>query len=232
MKGFALVLIPFLAGCLSFNETWIEFTKLARQEGVRFYVTSVEMSEDLKMLPIGGEASSGRCEKIRRNLARNCGSLFAESSDGAIPIAIAISAHRNLAQSQTLQLPTDNRGRVNESMFDKDGVMRQNALFVNVTMARLTYEIKCSIQYGDSRQIVTKPVNSFAQKVESPLYPGVAMFVGMLISENFRFNGFEIFYGMADDYDWLAEKEFADVMASAVAEFDVDRIREMDGHGL
>ena len=215
MKRLVLVLLPLVAGCLSFNETYLEFTRLAGPEGVRFYVASLELSDGLRKLPIGEGDSGGRGERVRRNLVKNCGALFSDSPEGAIPLRIDISARKNFAPPVTGQ-------NINESAFNGDGIMESPPmLIVKTVSAKLTYEVKCQIQRGGASQTVTKPVNSFANRTEMPVYPGLFILFWLPASDNLRLNGFGLFPSMVDDYDWLMGKDFADVVASAVAEFDL-----------
>ena len=225
MRGLICIFLPFVVGCLSFNETHLAFTRLARAEGVRFYVASLELSDGVKKLPIGGGGSSGRNDRIRRNLSKNSGALFVESPQGAIPVAVTISAHKNTSPSM-FSMNAGNGAINSDGAFNDDGILEMPTLFIKSGILwKLTYEIKCEILLGDCRQTVVKPVNSSGMRIEELLCSGVVFFIAAMASDRFHFNGFELFPGMVDDYDWLMEKEFADVMASAVAEFDIDSLK-------
>ena len=71
-------------------------------------------------------------------------------------------------------------------------------------------------------QTASRVVNSDGSTGEPPFLFAPFMMPLVWLSDNSHFNGFGFIPGMVDGYDWLMEKEFADVMASAVAEFNFD----------
>jgi len=218
MKSLCAVMLLMLAGCLSVTESNLDFVSLKPAGNVRFYIDGLKLSEALAALSVGESGSvSARCEKIRDRLVRNSSGMFTCTSEGAVPLKVAIHAYKN------------GNGQFNRDMTGENGVYDSG--FTSIFMLQrikawtLTYEIKCEIGEGAGRQTVVKNVNSNGLTEEPNLIVAPVMLVMAPFFDNVHVNGIELFPGMVDGYDWLMEKEFADVMASAVAEFDIDAIK-------
>lgn len=209
MKKLCLVLALGFAGCISFTDQRLEYVRLTPSASIkRYYVSEVEFSEKAALIPVGESGSvSERCAKIRSRLCENSGGMFTLNPEGAIPLKITLHAYKNVVPK--------NMGIAN---LDENGVSKNFMGLTRSKIWRLIYEIKCEIGVGDSQREITKNVNSDGCQIEGIIIPQVVFLFNVLFTDTMHFDGISPVYGMIDEYDWLLEKDFAEVVKSIVAE--------------
>ena len=106
------------------------------------------------------------------------------------------------------------------AQLDENGVCETFMGLMRSKMWRLIYEIKCEIGVGDSQCEIIKNVNSDGGQIEGIVVPQAVFLFFAPFSDTMHFDGIAPIYGMVDEYDWLVEKEFAEVVKSAIAEMD------------
>ena len=211
MKSSVFVLLIALTGCISFTDARLEYSRLAPSAGRRYYVQEIKFSDKAASIPVGEEAHpSVRCAKIREQLCKNAGDVFSLNPERAIPLQITIHAYKNAASK--------NAGVV---ALDDNGVSKSFMLLQRFKHWNLIYEIKCEIEDHDSKRCISKNINSCGLSKEGIFFPEAVFLLFLPFADDLHFDGIAPFYGMADGYDWLVEKEFAEVMKSAVAEFEL-----------
>lgn len=209
MKKYSLLFILGLAGCISFTEQKLEYVKIASSTSTeRYYISEVKFSEKAASIPVGEVGSvSERSAKIRSRLCENSSGMFTLNPEGAIPLKITLHAYKNVVPK--------NMGIAN---LDENGVSKNFGGLMRFKKWRLIYEIKCEIGVGDLKREITKNVNSDGSQTEGIIIPQVVLLFGVLFTDTMHFDGISPVYGMIDEYDWLLEKDFAEVVKSIVAE--------------
>lgn len=209
MKKYPLLFILGLAGCISFTEQKLEYVKIASSTSTeRYYISEVKFSEKAASIPVGEVGSvSERSAKIRSRLCENSGGVFTLNPEGAIPLKITLHAYKNVVPK--------NMGIAN---LDENGVSKNFMGLTRSKIWRLIYEIKCEIGVDGSQREITKNVNSDGCQIEGIIIPQVVFLFNVLFTDTMHFDGISPVYGMIDEYDWLLEKDFAEVVKSIVAE--------------
>lgn len=209
MKKYSLLFILGLAGCISFTEQKLEYVKIASSTSTeRYYISEVKFSEKAASIPVGEVGSvSERSAKIRSRLCENSGGVFTLNPEGAIPLKITLHAYKNVVPK--------NMGIAN---LDENGVSKNFMGLTRSKIWRLIYEIKCEIGVDGSQREITKNVNSDGCQIEGIIIPQVVFLFNVLFTDTMHFDGISPVYGMIDEYDWLLEKDFAEVVKSIVAE--------------
>jgi hypothetical protein len=210
MKKYSLLFILGLAGCISFTEQKLEYVKIASSTSTeRYYISEVKFSEKAASIPVGEVGSvSERSAKIRSRLCENSGGAFTLNPEGAIPLKITLHAYKNVVPKN-----------MGIAKLDENGVSKNFMGLTRSKIWRLIYEIKCEIGVGDSQREITKNVNSDGCQIEGIIFPQVVFLFNVLFTDTMHFDGISPVYGMIDEYDWLLEKDFAEVVKSIVAEF-------------
>lgn len=210
MKKYSLLFILGLAGCISFTEQKLEYVKIASSTSTeRYYISEVKFSEKAASIPVGEVGSvSERSAKIRSRLCENSGGAFTLNPEGAIPLKITLHAYKNVVPKN-----------MGIAKLDENGVSKNFMGLTRSKIWRLIYEIKCEIGVGDSQREITKNVNSDGCQIEGIIFPQVVFLFNVLFTDTMHFDGISPVYGMIDEYDWLLEKDFAEVVKSIVTEF-------------
>lgn len=210
MKKYSLLFILGLAGCISFTEQKLEYVKIASSTSTeRYYISEVKFSEKAASIPVGEVGSvSERSAKIRSRLCENSGGVFTLNPEGAIPLKITLHAYKNVVPKN-----------MGIAKLDENGVSKNFMGLTRSKIWRLIYEIKCEIGVGDSQREITKNVNSDGCQIEGIIFPQVVLLFNVLFTDTMHFDGISPVYGMIDEYDWLLEKDFAEVVKSIVTEF-------------
>ena len=211
MKKLCLVLALGFAGCISFTDQRLEYVRLTPSASIkRYYVSEVEFSEKAALIPVGESGSvSERCAKIRSRLCENSGGMFTLNPEGAVPLKITVHAYKNTAPKN-----------MGVTQLDENGVSKIFMGLMRFKMWRLIYEIRCQIDDGVVQQEVTKNINSDGGQTEGIIIPQSLFLLTLPFADTQHFDGVAPVYGMVDEYDWLVEKEFAEVVKSAIAEMD------------
>ena len=89
-------------------------------------------------------------------------------------------------------------------------------------MWRLIYEIKCEIGNYNQQSVITKNINSDGCQIEGLVFPQAVFLLSIPFSDTMHFDGIAPVYGMIDGYDWLLEKDFAEVVKSTIAELKLE----------
>lgn len=209
MKKYSLLFILGLAGCISFTEQKLEYVKIASSTSTeRYYISEVKFSEKAASIPVGEVGSvSERSAKIRSRLCENSGGVFTLNPEGSIPLKIRIHAYKNVVPKN-----------MGIAELDKNGVSENFMGLTRFKIWRLIYEIKCEIGVDGSQREITKNVNSDGCQIEGIIIPQVVFLFNVLFTDTMHFDGISPVYGMIDEYDWLLEKDFAEVVKSIVAE--------------
>ena len=98
MKRMLVLAVLGLSGCVSITESKFTFIKVPPPVGVRFFVSSVELSEAVRTLPFGDKSASAVLSgRLRECLVNYRNDLFSAASDGAIPIKVNINVTPFLA---------------------------------------------------------------------------------------------------------------------------------------
>jgi len=228
MKRMLVLAVLGLSGCVSITESKFTFIKVPPPVGVRFFVSSVELSEAVRTLPFGDKSASAVLSgRLRECLVNYRNDLFSAASDGAIPIKVNI----NVKPNRTGRLVS--MGQHAAEICSRgywDSGWQSIMLMQHMKIWSLIYEVRCEIEDAAKPQAIVRSINSDGSTIESPFLFAPILLPFSCFSDDAHFNGFGLFPGMTDDYDWLMEKEFADVMASAVAEFDIEAIKGGGGH--
>ena len=221
-RMFALAVLG-LSGCFSITETQLTFIKIPPPDGIRFFVSDVELSDAVRALPFGDRpASSSLSQMLRLCLVKHHGELFSETPDGAVRIKVAIGVKPNRTGRMA------NTGRHSAEICNQgywDSGWWSIMMKMHLKIWSLIYDVKCEMTDIATPQTISRSVTCDGTTTEPPLLFAPILLPFVCFADNSHFNGFGLFPGMVDDYDWLMEKEFADVMASAVAEFDVDSLK-------
>lgn len=223
MKKISAIAAVFFSGCFSITQTQLAFVKIQPPSGIRFYVSDVELSAAVRTLPFGKKPDDYAVSKLLRTvLVKHRGDLFSDAATGSIPLKVSIDAKPNRTGrlASTGQYGAD---IINCGYWESG--WRSIAMMLHLKVWSLVYDVKCEITGSAKPQTVSRSVVSDGSTTEPPILFAPIMMPIFCFADDFHFNGFGLFPGMTDDYDWLMEKEFADVMASAVAEFDVDAIK-------
>lgn len=213
MKKYSLLFILGLAGCISFTEQKLEYVKIASSISTeRYYISEVKFSDKAALIPIGEVGPvSERSAKIRSRLCENSGGVFTLNPEGAIPLKITLHAYKNVVPKN-----------MGIAKLDENGVSKNFMGLTRSKIWRLIYEIKCEIGVGDSRREITKNVNSDGCQIEGIIFPQVVFLFNVLFTDTMHFDGISPIYGMIDEYDWLIEKDFAEVVKSTIAELKLE----------
>ena len=168
----------------------------------------MKFSEKAASIPVSEVGSvSERSAKIRSRLCENSDGVFTSNPEGAIPLKITLHAYKNVVPK--------NMGIAN---LDENGVSKNFMGLTRSKIWRLIYEIKCEIGVDGSQREITKNVNSDGCQIEGIIIPQVVFLFNVLFTDTMHFDGISPVYGMIDEYDWLLEKDFAEVVKSIVAE--------------
>ena len=213
MKKYSLLFILGLAGCISFTEQKLEYVKIASSISTeRYYISEVKFSDKAALIPIGEVGPvSERSAKIRSRLCENSGGVFTLNPEGAIPLKITLHAYKNVVPKN-----------MGIAKLDENGVSKNFMGLTRSKIWRLIYEIKCEIGVGDSQREITKNVNSDGCQIEGIIFPQVVFLFNILFTDTMHFDGISPIYGMIDEYDWLIEKDFAEVVKSTIAELKLE----------
>ena len=213
MKKHCLLFVLGLTGCISFTEQRLECAKITLPvPSEKYYISEVKFSAKAASIPVGANGSvSERCSKIRSRLCENSGGMFTLSPEGAIPLKITIHAYKNTAPKNT-----------GVAQLDENGVSKNFLLLTRSKMWRLIYEIKCQIGDGELQRVTAKNVNSDGSQIEGIIFPQAIFLFIAPFAESMHFDGIAPVYGVVDEYDWLVEKDFAEVMRSIIAELSLE----------
>jgi hypothetical protein len=209
MRAALFVTLLVCSGCFSFTEQKLEYGALPSGGSRRYYVEKVEFSPGFSRIRVGETGPEHlRREKIRKRLCQNAADVFTDDPSGAVALSITIHAYRNAAE--------DN-GIMNA---DETGVAEQNALLQKMTVWSHIYEIALEAGAGADKRRVLKHVNGKGNRMEANLLAGLVGFLILPFMDELHYDGIEPFYGVIGTYDWLVEREFAEVVRAAVAEME------------
>jgi len=228
MRKIAALAAVVFSGCFSITETQLAFVKVQPPRGVRFYVSDVELSAAVRALPFGKKPDAAAVsQRLRTVLVKHRGDLFSDVAPGSIPLKVSIDVKPNRAGRLA------NTGQYGAEIVSRgywDSGWRSITMLLHLKVWSLVYDVKCEMTGTAKPQMISRSVDSDGSTTEPPFLFVPIMLPILCFTDNSHFNGFGLFPGMTDDYDWLMEKEFADVMASAVAEFDIEAIKGGGGH--
>ena len=141
----------------------------------------------------------------------NSGGVFTLNPEGAIPLKITLHAYKNVVPKN-----------MGIAKLDENGVSKNFMGLTRAKIWRLIYEIKCEIGVGDLQREITKNVNSDGSQIEGIIFPQVVLLFAVPFMDTMHFDGISPIYGMIDEYDWLLEKDFAEVVKSTIAELKLE----------
>ena len=210
--GFGLLVILGFCGCVSLTRNVLYYAQVPYDSTGKFYISEIGFSQALCNLKLSDSLQhKSRCSKIRTRLVENGGGVFTANPDCPMHMSIMIDASK-----------LDEGGKGFLQTFtpsSEDGVSSQFALFCWMKEWSLIYDIKIKVTSGNKTLEISKKVNSHGAKSDMFLYPGIL--VMLFPMPGGHVDGFELYPSMLDGYDWLVEKEFAEVVKSAVAEFEL-----------
>ena len=211
-RFFGLFWVLGLCGCVSLTQNSLYYAQVPYDGTEKFYVSGIGFSQALCNLKLSDPLPpESRCSKIRTRLVENGGGVFTANPDCPLHMSVEIDVSKwdgaKKGVEQKFPVP------------DEDGVSSQFVLFGWCKWWSLIYDMKIKVTSRNKTFEISKKVNSHGGKGDIFLYPGIL--VAFFPIPGGHFDGFELYPFMLDGYDWLMEKEFAEVMKSAVAEFEL-----------